>query len=97
MSHKHRPLQGPKKNPAGARALASVTGEIAGPGRTKGSLPAELLEIGRCCAALPGLDRRTANEILGYGEHVESRNRRVPLRFCGSNFALTDVDCVPTK
>jgi antitoxin VapB len=33
------------------------------------SLAAELLEIGRRCAALPDLDARTADEILGYDEH----------------------------
>lgn len=34
-----------------------------------GSLTAELLAIGRRCAALPDLDRRTPDEILGYDEH----------------------------
>jgi antitoxin VapB len=33
------------------------------------SLAAEILEIGRRCAALPDLDARTADEILGYDEH----------------------------
>jgi len=33
------------------------------------SLAAELLEIGKRCAALPDLDTRTADEILGYDEH----------------------------
>ena len=33
------------------------------------SLAAEILEIGRRCAALPDLDRRTANEIIGYDEN----------------------------
>ena len=33
------------------------------------SLAAEILEIGRRCAALPDLDTRTAEEILGYDEH----------------------------
>jgi antitoxin VapB len=32
------------------------------------SLAAEILEIGRRCAALPDLDRRSADEILGYDE-----------------------------
>jgi antitoxin VapB len=32
------------------------------------SLAADILEIGRRCAALPDLDRRTADEILGYDE-----------------------------
>jgi len=30
---------------------------------------ADLLEIGRRCAALPELDSRTAEEIIGYDEH----------------------------
>ena len=29
----------------------------------------ELLEIGRRCAALPELDARSADEIIGYDEH----------------------------
>jgi antitoxin VapB len=33
------------------------------------SLAAELLAIGARCAALPDLDPRTADEILGYDEH----------------------------
>ena len=33
------------------------------------SLAAELLEIGKRCAALPDLDTRTADEIVGYDEH----------------------------
>jgi antitoxin VapB len=33
------------------------------------SLAAEILEIGKRCAALPDLDPRTAHEILGYQEH----------------------------
>ena len=37
--------------------------------RAAGSLTAELLEIGRRCAALPDLDTRTPDEILGYDEH----------------------------
>jgi antitoxin VapB len=32
-------------------------------------LAEELLEIGRRCSALPDLDTRTAEEILGYDEH----------------------------
>lgn len=32
------------------------------------SLADEILEIGRRCAALPDLDTRSANEILGYDE-----------------------------
>jgi antitoxin VapB len=32
------------------------------------SLAEEILEIGRRCAALPDLDTRTADEILGYDE-----------------------------
>ncbi len=37
-----------------------------GPGR---SLAEELLEIGARCSALPEVDRRSAEEILGYDEH----------------------------
>jgi antitoxin VapB len=33
------------------------------------SLAAEILEIGRRCAALPDIDPRSADEILGYDEH----------------------------
>jgi antitoxin VapB len=33
------------------------------------SLAVEILEIGRRCAALPDLDTRSADEILGYDEH----------------------------
>jgi antitoxin VapB len=33
------------------------------------SLAAAILEIGRRCAALPDLDARPADEILGYDEH----------------------------
>ena len=33
------------------------------------SLAAEILEIGEHCAALPDLDTRPADEILGYDEH----------------------------
>jgi len=32
-------------------------------------LTGELIAIGDHCAALPDLDRRTAEEILGYDEH----------------------------
>jgi antitoxin VapB len=32
-------------------------------------LAAEIIEIGRRCAALPDVDARTADEILGYDEH----------------------------
>lgn len=35
--------------------------------------PEELLEIGRRCAALPELDPRSAEEILGYDEHGIAR------------------------
>ena len=37
--------------------------------RTGRSLAAELLQIGRRCAALPDLDTRKADDILGYDEH----------------------------
>ena len=32
-------------------------------------LAAEILEIGKRCAALPDIDTRSADEILGYDEH----------------------------
>jgi antitoxin VapB len=32
-------------------------------------LAEEILEIGRRCAALPDLDQRTADEIIGYDEN----------------------------
>jgi antitoxin VapB len=37
------------------------------------SLAAEILEIGRRCAALPDLGLRTPDEILGYDEHGRPR------------------------
>ncbi len=37
-------------------------------GQTR-SLPDELLAIGAHCAALPDLDLRSADEILGYDDH----------------------------
>jgi len=37
--------------------------------RTGRSLTAELIEIGKRCAALPDLDTRAADQILGYDEH----------------------------
>lgn len=37
--------------------------------RTPRRLRAELMSISERCAALPDLDRRTADEILGYDEH----------------------------
>lgn len=39
-----------------------------------GRLTAELLEIGRRCAALPDLDSRSADEIIGYDEHGVPRS-----------------------
>ena len=66
------------------RALAALTGEsvtiavqraaeerLSRLRRTKprGDLASELLDIGRRCAALPDLDNRTPDEILGYDEH----------------------------
>ncbi len=35
----------------------------------KGRLVEELMEIGRRCAALPDIDTRTPDEILGYDEN----------------------------
>jgi len=37
--------------------------------RLEPDLAEELLEIGRRCAALPVLDPRSADEIIGYDEH----------------------------
>jgi antitoxin VapB len=37
--------------------------------RSGRSLAAEILEIGARCAALPDLDVRPADEILGYDAH----------------------------
>jgi len=37
--------------------------------RAAGSLATELLQIGRRCAALPDIDRRAPDEILGYDEY----------------------------
>ena len=33
------------------------------------TLKDEIMEISRRCAALPNLDRRSADEIIGYDEH----------------------------
>lgn len=41
--------------------------------RSGRSLAADLLEIGSRCAALPDLDTRSAEEILGYDEHGSPR------------------------
>jgi antitoxin VapB len=41
--------------------------------RAGGSLAAEILEIGRRCAALPDLDAPKGDEILGYDEHGPPR------------------------
>jgi antitoxin VapB len=66
------------------RELAAATGETVtmavrraaeerlgrvGHRRVPGVLAASLLEIGRRCAALPDLDTRSANDIMGYDEH----------------------------
>ena len=66
-----------------ARALAARTGESITEAITKsleerllreegkrevGHLGDELLEIGKRCAALPDLDSRPADEIIGYDE-----------------------------
>jgi antitoxin VapB len=67
-----------------ARALAAATGESltravtealrerlerVGKRRTGRSLAEELNEIALRCAALPDLDKRTPDEIIGYDEH----------------------------
>ena len=41
--------------------------------RPRGNLAAELMEIGRRCAALPDLDPRTPEDIIGYDEHGAPR------------------------
>ena len=46
------------------------------------SLQEELLRIGQECAALPILDRRTPDEILGYND---------PRLFKGNDFSQTDI------
>jgi antitoxin VapB len=66
------------------RELASLTGETVTTAvrraaeerlqrvrraRAGASLAAELLEIGRRCAALPDLNQRSADEIIGYDAH----------------------------
>src|SRR5262249_36529800 len=66
------------------RELASVTGESVTAAvrraaeerlprvrraRAPHSLAMDLLEIGRRCAALPDIDSRSVDEILGYDEH----------------------------
>jgi antitoxin VapB len=71
------------KTEKSVRELAAVTGETATEAvlraveerlervrhqRAGSNLAAEILEIGRRCAALSDLDRRTADEIIGYGE-----------------------------
>ena len=48
------------------RELAVATGEGITTGIRKA---AQLRTIGARCAALPDLDRRSAEEILGYDEH----------------------------
>jgi antitoxin VapB len=66
------------------RELAAITGETVTTairraaeerlqrvrrGRAAPSLAEEIMEIGKRCAALPDLDTRSADEILGYDEH----------------------------
>jgi len=66
------------------RELAAITGETVTTairraaeerlqrvrrGRAAPSLAEEITEIGKRCAALPDLDTRSADEILGYDEH----------------------------
>jgi len=57
------PLRPPVRNGAGER-LQRVHKQ-----QSRRSLAAEILEIGKRCAALPDLDARTADEILGYDQH----------------------------
>jgi len=66
------------------RELAAITGETVTTairraaeerlqrvrrGRAAPSLAEEIMEIGKRCAALPDLDTRSVDEILGYDEH----------------------------
>jgi len=66
------------------RELAAITGETVTTairraaeerlqrvrrGRAAPSLAEEIMEIGKRCAALPDLDTRSGDEILGYDEH----------------------------
>jgi len=85
LSRFHKPLniKGPATEKS-VRKLALLTGETVTTAvritaeerllrvrreRAGRSLAAEILEIGRRCAALPDLDTRPADEILGYDEN----------------------------
>ncbi|WP_202683441.1 type II toxin-antitoxin system VapB family antitoxin [Skermanella mucosa] len=49
--------------------LDAVTGKAVTAARSGKRLADELKEIGARCSALPDLDTRSADEILGYVEH----------------------------
>lgn len=52
--------------------VASLREKLAAQERSHGNLDrfvADVMEIGRRCAALPVIDPRSADEIIGYDEH----------------------------
>ena len=61
-------LTGETKTAAVTRALRDQLGRVRR-ARSGGSLADRLVAIGRECAALPVLDDRTSDEILGYDEN----------------------------
>ncbi len=60
-------ITGETKTAAVAKALRDRLGRVRRDRDTR-SLADRLVAIGRECAALPILDKRSADEILGYGE-----------------------------
>ena len=60
-------ITGETKTAAVAKALRDRLGRVRRDRDTR-SLADRLVAIGRECAALPILDNRSADEILGYGE-----------------------------
>ena len=60
-------ITGETKTAAVAKALRDQLGRVRRDRDTR-SLADRLVAIGRECAALPILDKRSADEILGYGE-----------------------------
>jgi len=61
-------LTGETKTEAVTRALRDRLARVRQERRAR-SLAAELVEIGKHCAALPVLDARSDDEILGYDAH----------------------------